>query len=518
MKKSLSGVARRLDKPLFEAGQQCLKRLYLDYHEPVEVAPSEQRRARSDAGQQLLQLARSAFPRGVEAAGKTLADAAARTRELLAAEGTVVVFGAAFVTDELEVQTDIVLRQKDGRLDVYEVKSGTKVNARYLADLALQVLAIEGAGFGVRAAHVLHPNHRYVHNEGNDYPVQQLFKNADVTERVRRVLPRVAEQVRAFRTQVKDDSALQLPTGTFCTNPFPCPHLRNCAQQEPPLPLRKLPDLTPTVEAALHEEGLDSLANLDPKRPGLTFRQRQMLQCVQQDHLIVEPFVRDELRHVEYPLHFLAIASVTEALPRFTGQRPWRQLPYAWAVTSLHEDGHVDAQSFVHADKGDPRAEFVRSLAKCLDAGGMIMCWSASTLESIRTLLDDLPAEKPAIRSILALPHLDMMKLFESGVFHPRLLADSTLAGAAKTLLDQPAPIDMAIQDADALFAALQKAWTPRVRTATKEKIAQDLKVWVCWQAATLAALHARFAEIKARPATAPVARATAPRKQLPPA
>src|SRR3990172_9514937 len=67
---------RNLDKHLFEAGQQCQKRLWLDFHEPVESEPGSSRRTMSAVGQQLLALARSAFPKGVLIEQKTIAKAA----------------------------------------------------------------------------------------------------------------------------------------------------------------------------------------------------------------------------------------------------------------------------------------------------------------------------------------------------------------------------------------------------------------------------------------------------------
>ena len=45
---------RRFDKHLFEAGQQCPKRLYLDYHEPTEEQESESRRVMSETGKLVL--------------------------------------------------------------------------------------------------------------------------------------------------------------------------------------------------------------------------------------------------------------------------------------------------------------------------------------------------------------------------------------------------------------------------------------------------------------------------------
>lgn len=517
MKTTAPAQSRRLDKPLFEAGQQCLKRLFLDFRQPVEEEVSEQRRALSAAGQQLLALARKAFPRGTEVTAPTLTEAAAQTRELLAAANASVIFGAAFQSQDLEVRTDIILRQNDGQLDLFEVKSGTKVNARYLADIAMQVLAIEGAGFAVRAVHVLHVNHRYTHKEGEDYPPQQLFKNADVTERVRRAMPRIADQVRAFRQQVRDDSALGLPTGSFCTSPFPCPHLAECARSERSFPLRKLPELTQALEGKLHEEGIDDLTDIQLDRTGLTFRQRQTLRCVQEKGLVVEPFVREELRSVDYPLHYLAICGITEALPRFAGQRPWRMLPYAWAVETVHENGRVERNAFAFADKTDPRGSFVASLHKQIGDQGTILCWSTDALESLRSLLEDLPTEKPAVRALLGMPRLDAMRLFESGVFHPEILGNTSLLANAKALVNMQPSDELSICSDEAVFAALQKAWTPRVRAATKEKIAADLQAWVQWQAAAVAQLHQRFADLAPKQPEPPAAKPAKPRKQLPP-
>lgn len=517
MKTAKSDRAKRLDKSLFEAGQQCRKRLHLDFQKPATESSDEQRRARSAAGQQLLQLARNAFPRGVEVGGSSLSEAAARTRELLAMDASAAIFGATFQTDELEMQTDIVLRQVDGELILYEVKTGTKVRSRYISDLALQVLAIEANGYKVRATHILHIQHNYAHTEGQELLPQQLFKNVDVTERVRRILPHVTEQLRSFHKQLHDASVLDLPTGTYCNNPFPCPRISACAQQGPKFSLQKLPELTPTLEAAFHEEGLIDLATIDPLRAGLTARQKLALRCVREGALIVEPFVREELRNIKYPLHYLVLANATETLPRFSGQRPWRQLPYAWALASTHENGQVTSVSFAFADKADPRNEFLTSLTAQLVGGGTILCWSTEALVSLRALIDDLPMEKARVRALLKRSRIDMMKLFESGVFHPELLGHHDFATTLQVLLAKQLPQALAIRSEADAFAAMQKSWQPRIRDATKEKLAADLKAWVEWQADGLRELHQKFSELLPKspdPLLAPPAKS---RKRLPP-
>jgi hypothetical protein len=331
-------------------------------------------------------------------------------------------------------------------------------------------------------------------------------------------VPRVAETVRAFTRQLRDDSVLAMPTGTFCTSPFPCPHLPQCTAKEPQYPLRHLPDLVRTLEDELHEEGIADLMQLDPKRPGLTFRQRRTLVSLRENTLLVEPFVREELEQIEYPLHFLSLVGVTEALPRFEGERPWQTVPYAWAAETAHENGRIERTAFVFADRGDPRPEFVRSLAKLLERGGMIACWCSDMLGTLRHLLDALPAEKQAVRAILGRPHIDLRRLLESGLFHPRLVAGRSLATVGEVVLGSTDFAALPIRDHEAMFSALQKASAPRVRQSTKDKIAAEFKQWVEWEARMLRALYRQMAgQGPETPAAEPAQKpAPARRKQLP--
>ena len=76
----------RLDKHMFEAGQQCHKRLWLDWHEPAEEHPSASRRELSAVGDELRDLARTAFPKGVTIEATDVDAAAIETAALAGRE------------------------------------------------------------------------------------------------------------------------------------------------------------------------------------------------------------------------------------------------------------------------------------------------------------------------------------------------------------------------------------------------------------------------------------------------
>ena len=503
-KKPSPKAARHLDKHLFEAGQQCHKRLWLDFHEPVGETPGPLRQAMSAAGDLLRTLARSAFPKGVAIEAKDVTAAAAETQERIAA-GAQVLFDATFVTDGIEARCDILVLHKDKVVDLFEIKSGTKVKHRYVNDLALQTHVLLACGLTVRAAYLLHVQPKYTHKEGTDYPPMQLLRSGDVTAKVQKQLEPLRRRLQQYRQALADDAALQLPMGTFCTTPFPCPHLARCSKEAPALPLRELPELTRQQEIELHKEGIEDLTGLDQKREGLTFRQRRTLACVQQGTPIVEPFVREELRQCTRPLHFLAIAAITDPLPRFDGQRPWRLVPYAWSAHTLHADGRLETATFVHVERTDPRPEFVATLAKHLEVGGTVVVWDDDALDELRTLLDDLPAAKAAVRALVGHPHLDLMQLFDSGVFHPKVRTHADLRKSVAALLDDGSGDELAVFGEDAVVGALQKAWAPRVRSTTKEKIAADLLAALTWSSERIMKLFAAYAEVAA-PAEKPKA------------
>lgn len=509
-KKSKPKGPRHLDKLLFEAGQQCLKRLWLDYHEPVAEPVTALRQEMSRAGDELRGLARQAFPKGVTIEAKDAADAAAETRKRLD-EGVPVLFDAAFVAEGVEVRCDILVVHKNQQIDLFEVKSGTKVKHRYVNDLALQATVLAHSGLTLRAAFLLHVNPQYAHKEGEPYPPMQLLRSADVTAKVQKQLENVQRRLGQFRQALDNEALLALPMGTYCTVPFPCPHLARCSKEAPPLPLRELPELTRKLELELHKEGVDDLSALDPDRPGLTFRQRRTLACVKSGERIVEPFVASELRQCGKLLHFVAMLAMTEPLPRFDRQHPWQLTPYAWAACTVHPDGRVESRGHVHVERSDPRPGFVQTLAKQLEVGGTVLVWGDEMLREIRALLDSVPGEKAAVRALLGLQHLDMMQLFEAGVFDPRLRSWTDLRAAVATLLGDRSGDDMELLDDEARVQALLRAQAPRVRSTTRDKVAGEIRAALAWQAERLLDLFRMFANVEA-PAEPPTAKKKAAR------
>src|SRR6185437_14461911 len=108
-------MAVTVSKSRFLAGCQCLKRLYLQVHQPELADEADDADyAILEQGREVGLLARRLFPSGIEVDGASGLDRAIRTtRELVANPEIPAVFEGAFLYQDVVVKTDILLRRKE---------------------------------------------------------------------------------------------------------------------------------------------------------------------------------------------------------------------------------------------------------------------------------------------------------------------------------------------------------------------------------------------------------------------
>jgi hypothetical protein len=105
----------RISKSKFMAGVQCLKRLYLQVHEPeLATQPESANEAIIEQGREVGMLARELFPGGIEVdSSGGLGQAIRATKELVANPEVPAIFEGAFEHQGVIVKTDILQRRKE---------------------------------------------------------------------------------------------------------------------------------------------------------------------------------------------------------------------------------------------------------------------------------------------------------------------------------------------------------------------------------------------------------------------
>jgi hypothetical protein len=174
----------RISKSKFVAGVQCLKRLYLEVHQP-ELA-GEQREATQAAipqGREVGLVAQTAFPGGltVDAGHKDLNAALIQSLQLIANPEAPAIFEAAFEHGDVLVRTDVLQRNTRLGHRLIEVKSATSVKRYYVYDVALQMHVLTGASVEIEQINLMHLNRDYGF-DGKAHDVSKLFVIAEISK------------------------------------------------------------------------------------------------------------------------------------------------------------------------------------------------------------------------------------------------------------------------------------------------------------------------------------------------
>ena len=231
-----SGESRNmnLSKSRFMAGLQCLKRLYLQVHEPdLAVELDETSLAVIEQGQEVGRLAQKMFPGGVriEAGHEELDKALALTAQVMAKGQVPALFEATFQHDHVLVRTDILERHATGKWRLIEVKSATDIKDRYVYDVAIQRLVLEGCGFKVVPC-LMHLNREYVY-DGKQYELGTLFQIRDLTDEIAALTKDVRELIREQRRMLAQAQPPDIEPGRQCSNPFTCEFYDHCNKPFP---------------------------------------------------------------------------------------------------------------------------------------------------------------------------------------------------------------------------------------------------------------------------------------------
>jgi predicted RecB family nuclease len=425
-----------ISKSKFIAGCQCLKRLYWQVHEPeLGGVPDAAAVAIMEQGREVGRLARQLFAGGVEVPFGDPEQAIRITRELIANPEVPAIFEAAFENGGVLVRVDILHRRRDGRWRLIEVKSTADLKGQHLDDVAIQHRVVSRSGVDLASSCLAHVNRNYVF-QGGTIDVRRFFKIKNLTRRVERLLPKLTFLLRSELRVLLMPKAPDIPAGPHCTNPVTCEFFDRCNPPRPDDHIGYLPRLHASAAEELEELGVESISDIPADFP-LSERQRRACTCVQTGEPWFSTELGKELGRLKYPLHFMDCESVNPAIPRFSGMRPFDQLPFQW---SLHVRRQPDAElehcEFLATDRSDPRQEFITSLCGALGESGSIVVYAAFETQRLSELAAWLPEFADRIKKIQS-RLWDLLPIVRNHVYHPAFAGSYSLKSVLPALVPE---------------------------------------------------------------------------------
>jgi hypothetical protein len=221
-----------LSKSKYIRGLQCSRALWLDVYHPELAQYSRETMRKFDRGREFERLFKDQFPDAVDVSAalrNRFNDYPAFTEEVLQRDGEVDLFEAGFLFDNVLVLADVVHKNADGRLDIYEVKSGSTLSETYKNDAAVQHYVI---------SHCHNINSfSIVYNGNSDHPDQSdrsdqsdqspNFKIVNLTEELALQHALISNNISCMKEVLKGGEP-DITPGDRCTTPYECPYKKYC--------------------------------------------------------------------------------------------------------------------------------------------------------------------------------------------------------------------------------------------------------------------------------------------------
>jgi hypothetical protein len=417
--------------------------LWLKKNDPSKLPPVDAAtQAMFDAGHAFEPYVESLFPEGVTLGFSDFYEYRSlplRTQQAFES-GARVVFQPRFEWNGFTCISDMV-SVVDGRtVDLYEIKSSTRVKPDHLYDLAFQKTVLEGNGFTVRNVSVIHVNNQYVRM--GDVNPKELTKFADVTDEVNEIAVKTPEYMEAAKKAAV---------------------------------LTEMPDPNPELaKLGSKSEWMKVYENIFPPEPKV-WPEDTRAEINKQE---IERF----LGELQYPLYFFDYETMQGLVPYFDGQRPYQQVPFQYSLHIIREPGgEVEHKEYLHKEKTNPAPNLAKQLVEDMGDSGSIITWNMRFEKSVNEELGRMYPEYAEQIKAINERVVDLMIPFKSKWYDdPRCEGSASIKKVLPVVCPELSYKDLGIQNGATASIRWYDAVVGNVPEDQAKKIYQDLLKYCC--------------------------------------
>lgn len=472
---------RNLSKSRIIAFRQCPKRLWLELHKP-ELSDDSASEVVFKIGYQVGDIARTIYDS--EGTGVTIdiealghGEALARSAVLLA-QGHAPIFEAGLKIEGALAYADVMVPDlSDGTLRwrMIEVKSSTGVALYHQDDIAVQSYIAVTSGVCLSSVSLAHINNAFVYQGDGDY--RGLLQEVDLTEEA---LSR-GDEVKQWIADAQVVAALaeepEIATGAHCTKPFTCGFCGYCNQDKthPDFPLKSLPNLHYRKREQFDADSYVDLRDVPDDQ--LNPLQRRVKQCSVTGEIFFDAEgAADDLASFGYPAYFLDFETVSFAVPRWKGTRPYQQIPFQFSLHRLNETGTLVHDAFLDLTGEDPSENLAKSLIIHCDYDGPVFAYNASFESTrMRELAARFPEHAPALDSIIERV-VDLLPIARNRYYHPIQQGSWSTKAVLPALCPELSYSQLAgVKSGDMAVEAFKEAINPLTTPERKQEIQRQL-------------------------------------------
>src|SRR5437667_78108 len=273
--------------------------------------------------------------------------------------------------------------------------------------------------------------HRNILNQGNEVgrkareyvpggtlvDLGKLCVREDVSALVEGVLRGVSDEL-AAQHRMLEGSLPDVPIGDHCSRPHVCPFIERCW---PKLPHHHVSSLYRIERKQVLEYEADGYATLYdlPSDLELSAIHARQVRAVTAGEMVVEPALAKALTQFASPLAFLDFETVSLAIPRWNGCRPWQNVPVQFSCHVEERGRGLVHHAWLADGTGDPRPALAEALvAACGGARRIVAYYASFERDCIRQLAEAGPRLAKELQRIEK-KLVDLLPLVRNHVYHP---------------------------------------------------------------------------------------------------
>ena len=393
-----------LSKSNFTATLTCPKAGWLNVHKK-EVAASTS--SVMKMGSEVGDLAMNYFGHYVEVPFGRRMSMVKKTNEFISVKNSIIC-EASFLVDDLFCSCDIlkILDFDKKIVELYEVKSTTKIKDYHKMDIAFQVNVLTKSGYIVKKAGIILVNKDYEYKK--NLAISKLFKVEDVTEEVSLICNDIDDKIAFVRSILDSEEEPTCCLSETCHNPYDCSYFDYCSGGTNDMSIFSLEGITFKKKIEFFNNGITSFCDVVKeklKNPSFNISERALMQIKvalgEAPEVFDKEKVSEFLNTFKFPLYFLDYETIMDPVPKHKGIHPYEQVPFQFSLHMLTIDGTLTHEEFLAKASEDPRYASIKKLISSVGSEGTILAYNSSFERTvIKTLAEQYPKYKEELMNI----------------------------------------------------------------------------------------------------------------------
>lgn len=292
---------------------------------------------------------------------------------------------ASFNYDNNFCSIDILKNDADG-LEVFEVKSSTKISDIYLEDVSYQVYVLLNLGYKVKSANIVYINNQYVRQ--GKLELDKLFSIKNVTKIAYSKQEEIKQKIEEINEYMKDDLEPEKEIGMYCFEPYKCGYWQHCTKYLPEKNIFWISGMHKDKKIELCKKGIYKLEDVIKEDINNKYKQQIEFELYDKEPVIKKDEIREKIKDITYPLYFLDFETFQQVIPEYDGIRPYMKIPFQYSLHYIEKEGDIlKHKEFLGETGTDPRRKLAERLVEDIPTDVCVLAYNMSFEKSRLTEL-----------------------------------------------------------------------------------------------------------------------------------